>query len=140
MAGITLRITLLLVSAIACVGLVACGESDSQPPPTVRLTPVPTQAGPTRTAIEIDALVRAQRENHCQGDYRLTIKWDEASGWWAVPCYSVTPQGESETGTICLLVDDRTLALANGPCPEELLPEVARCDSNRDSDGRCPED
>ena len=85
-------------------------------------------------------MVRRQRENYCQEDYRLTITWDEASGWWAVPCYSVTPQGESQTGTICLLVHDRTLVLDNGLCPEDLLPDVARCDSIRDSNGRCPAD
>ena len=34
---------------------------------------------------------------------------------------------------------DRTLVVANGPCPEDLLPEVAQCDSIRDSNGRCPE-
>ena len=92
----------------------------------MRPTPAPTEGGPTRTAIEIDEVVRAQRENFCQGDYRLTIKWDEASDLWAVPCYSVTPQGETQTSTICLFVDDRTLELATGRCPEHLLPEIAR--------------
>ena len=93
---------------------------DSQSERVVLLpTPVPTQAGPSRTAEEIDLAVEEQEVLFCElAEFDLDFvargltRWDGARSVWILPClFRVTPEDDYVTG--CLLVDDRTLEVTN---------------------------
>ena len=82
-------------------------------------TPVPTQAEPSRTAGEIDLAVQEQEVLFCElAEFHLDFvargqtRWDEARSVWILPClFRVTPEDDFVTG--CILVDDRTLEVAD---------------------------
>ncbi len=84
-------------------------------------TPVPTQAGPSRTAAEIDLAVQEQEVLFCEEagfelDFvaRGQTRWDNARSVWILPClFRVTPEDDYVTG--CILVNNGTLEVIDAP-------------------------